>query len=450
MSWTERAGDVVASRAGLSLPIVLLAFVGVSVFAANAIVDADPRLIQSDGESYYAWARSLLFDGDVDFGNEYRMRLEGEARERALGARTARGLPVNQYSIGLPLIEMAPTAAARAVESALGLDPGDQPGYAPIYQWSIALFLLGTGLAVIGGVFAHARARGDRLLGNLLCLGSLGATGLVEYVSRGISMTHLMDMALISGAWWLARRRSEAATAWIALGLVLGLAVVTRFTNALAVPWVFACAAWSGRRIGPRQAAFASLGAAVPMALQIAANVALWGEPFAEPYPSVHFVWLEPHVWGVLWSSERGWLAWHPWNAGLMLLAGASWSYYRRSRAGRWVVITALTATVVLTAVNAAWPMWTFGFGFGHRGFLALVPVLTLTVAPAMGHLGERWTSQWPEARVRSAAMLTVALLLGWNAYVWIGFNVIVVPSPGAEPTLAQCIGWPFRASSPF
>jgi hypothetical protein len=186
------------------------------------------------------------------------------------------------------------------------------------------------------------------------------------------------------------------------------------------------------------------------MALQIAANVALWGEPFAEPYPSVHFVWLEPHVWGVLWSSERGWLAWHPWNAGLMLLAGASWSYYRRSRAGRWVVITALTATVVLTAVNAAWPMWTFGFGFGHRGFLALVPVLTLTVAPAMGHLGERWTSQWPEARVRSAAMLTVALLLGWNAYVWIGFNVIVVPSPGAEPTLAQCIGWPFRASSPF
>jgi hypothetical protein len=79
-----------------------------------------------------------------------------------------------------------------------------------------------------------------------------------------------------------------------------------------------------------------------------------------------------------------------------------------------------------MTMVNAAWSSWTFGFGFGHRGFLALLPVMTLTVAPAVGDLAPGWAKRFPDARLRRMATLAVGLLVAWNVYVWVGFNVIV------------------------
>jgi hypothetical protein len=430
----------------LEVQVIGLWLLGMSLFVMNAVVDGDAQLIQSDGEGYYAWARSVLLDGDVDFTNEYGMRLVGEVREERLASRTPLDLPINKYSVGLPLIEAFPTALALGIERALHLDPGKRPGYGPVYQWSVAVFLLTFGLFGVYRALLTATREGPKLLGALLCLGSLGGSNLVEYVSRGISMTHLMDVALIATAWHLARAPETSTPRQVALGFVTGLAVMTRFTNIVAVPWLIACVIWSGKKMDTKAALLAAVGGAVPVGAQVWANLALWGRVVPEPYPGEHFDWLHPELVGVLMSSEAGWWSWNPWNVVLLVLVCLSWPYYSASRAGRFVVPAALVATLALTYVNAAWWCWTFGFGYGHRGFLVLWPVLTLTVAPALPHLLERWRMRWSSERVQAVCFTTVAVLVAWNAYVWTGFNVHVTKRHGSSPTLTQCVTWPTEA----
>lgn len=420
--------------------LALMWCLGVSAFAANALKDGEARIIQADGEGYYAWARSIVLDGDVDFSNEFTMRFESGRRERALAALTPKGLPINKYSVGLPLVQLAPTTGARLVDLAAGREGGAEPGYGASYQWSVSLFMLTLGLWAIHGAFAPAVGPRPSVPGALLLLGGLWATNLVEYVSRGISFTHLVDVALIGTAWRLAVSPSSTRRSSLALGFVTALAVITRFTNVLVVPWLAALAAGSGRRVSKGTSGWLALGASLPLGAQLLANLALWGIPFPEPYPGERFFWSAPRLWDVLFSDRRGWLAWHPWFAVLLGLGVASWPWYRTSRAGRRVFAGAWFAVASLTLTNAAWSTWSFGFSFGNRGFLALLPVLTLTVAPALPSIEARWRGVAPPRLRVVLPVLLVTALVAWNAWVWIGFNVIVVARHGAEVTLADCV----------
>ncbi len=396
---------------GLGAGVCLMFFVGVGWRGTHC------AFIQGDGLGYYAWTRSVLLDRDVDFTNEYLLTEGHTAASTHLAHTTPKGLPLNIYSIGLPLIEMVPATVARTAEWLLQVPPTGRPGYGPAYQWSVALFLCLGSLSVLYAAFRHLEATAGRSVAFLLAFGTLGATNLPEYLTRGVTYTHITDVALVFAVWLVADRALLSVRWYALLGLLVGLAVVVRYTNVLTMPWALAWLWARGHRPRWQDAVAFGLGMLPPLGVQVTANVALWGIPFPQRlYADRGFRWLHPRMWDSLLSVERGWLVWHPWYALLLMLFGLSWRHYRTCRAGQLVYATAALACIGLWYVNSAWSVWTFGFSFGNRGFLAATPVLTVTVALAAPTLLARIRDE-PESRVAFALGFgVVTAFVLWNA----------------------------------
>jgi len=196
-----------------------------------------------------------------------------------------------------------------------------------------------------------------------------------------------------------------------------------------------------GHRPRWRDAVVFGLGMLLPLGLQVAANVALWGIPFPEPYAGYRFQWLHPRLWESLLSVERGWLLWHPWFALLLALLGLSWRHYRTRRVDQIVYAAAILACAGLWYVNAAWGVWHFGFSFGNRGFLAVTPVLTVmigTAAPAL----LAGVSDPTESRITVALGLGVVAFVLWNVNLWLGFLLAAVSRGCLQPPLGDCVWW--------
>jgi hypothetical protein len=421
----------------------LTAAVCLSFFVAVAWRGEQGTFIQGDGAYYYAWTRSVLLDGDVNFTNEYWLTEAQAEAARALIARTTpKGLPQNKYSVGLPMIETVPAMVARLTEWLIRLPPTERPGYGPAYQWTVALFLWLGGLAVLYIAFRHLETTAGRSVAFLLACGTLGATNLLEYLTRGITYTHLTDVALVF-AVWLVTERTVLSARWYAwLGFLVGLTVVTRYTNTLAMPWALACLWARGHRPRWQDAVAFGVGMLLPLGVQVAANVALWGIPFPEPYAGYGFQWIHPRLWDSLLSVERGWLLWHRWYALLLVLFSLSWGHYRPTGVGRAVYAAAVVACIGMWYVNSAWSVWQFGFSFGNRGYLALTPVLTVTIATAAPTLLGRIRGPTQSRVVVAIGFGIVIAFVLWNVNLWLGFVLAAVRRGCLQPPLADCVLW--------
>ena len=96
-------------------PIVLLA-----VLPALA----QPHYLVPDSAAHVAWVRSLVYDRDIQFANDYaRLGMIDREGDIAFGAPTARGRPGNPFGIGSALVWAAPVgtaAVAAAIAHAAG------------------------------------------------------------------------------------------------------------------------------------------------------------------------------------------------------------------------------------------------------------------------------------------------------------------------------------------
>src|SRR5690606_7901633 len=107
-----------------------------------SLVLVNPYL-RGDGNGYYAWLRSPLIDGDVDFGNEYlhadplfRSAFVDETGAPTPAMRTPTGKVENQWSIG-PALLWAPAFGVAHLAARAGVAPAD--GLSPPYLWLTAM-----------------------------------------------------------------------------------------------------------------------------------------------------------------------------------------------------------------------------------------------------------------------------------------------------------------------
>ncbi len=386
--------------------------------------------IFGDGLGYYTWARSAVLDRDLDFTNEYTLAPVHETRPDN-ARRTPKGLPSNKYPIGLALIELPPVAFAYGVERVLHIE-SERPGYGKLYHVSVIVFLSLGGLAALYAAFRRLSEQGDRAHVLLLSIAAIGATNLPEYLTRSGSYAHVANVALIGLVWMLGQRRSWRLMPSLLIGFLIGLTVAVRNTNVLVVPWMLATfyAGPSPPRV--RDLGHVALGFLAAPLLQLGANYALWGSPLVEPYPGETFDWLHPRLFDSLFSSERGWLLWHPWFFVLLVLFVVTWPR-RASLAERATYATCALACLGHWLVNAAWWAWTFGFSFGNRGYLALLPVLTITVG----------RTRLPIRR--SLATYAVAALVLWNMNLWTGFLIASSVGGILDPSLVDSASWLVR-----
>jgi hypothetical protein len=402
------AAPLAQGKGGWSQGITLF-LVAVCIAAATAAVawqawdmfgpSRRPMLQGWDDSFYYVWLPSAVIDHDLDFSKPlaHSATIGAPALDSWLAhPRTATGLLPNKYPPGWALGSLPFFLAAHTVA------PAGTTGFEPVY---LAAVWLGQLLYAAAGLFLAARII-RRLVphapAETVVLAVWLASPLVYYQTARVSLSHSQVFVLAMAAFWLGLRLEDGddrRRTWIALGFCSALLAVTR--NVTVVYLVFPAVMVVRNMRSWRAATLLALGAAGPVAVQLAAWRILFGSWFAYSYDYERFDFAHMHLADVLFSARHGWFYWHP----LMLVGTVAFLAWAFRRPIGWPWVASLGAIITL---NAAWPTWWFGSSFGNRAFevatfFAMVGIAALLVA-AQGR---------PAWRRAIAGAMTVAVL--WN-----------------------------------
>jgi hypothetical protein len=428
--------SILSTIAGLDLSswtMVAIAIVGaVAIVAASRLKPASPVLfallftigvalqlqlgarLQSDGFYYYAYLRSLAFDGDVNFTNDYKMLGLGDKAH--LFNPTPTGYAQSAWTIG-PAIVWAPFfAAAHPLAQALGARNPDVSTNGISYPYRQALCIAGLVYGLLGcwftwrlvALYFHRRVAAASTA--FVVLGSF----MLWYIVKEPSMTHAPSMAGAAAfTWmWAATRDSRTLRQWALLGALAGFISLIRWQNALfaLLPASDAVLALAGayrskddRGIRSTLVAGAAFTACAVVAFlpQMLAWRAIYGSYLAVSPVGPQIRWWDAHLVDILWSSRNGLLSWSPalyfGAVGLIVFA------WVRPAIGLPVLLT-LGAMVYF---NASIQDWWGSAGFGGRRFDGTIPLFALGAA-ALGERVVRWTARHPFVPLATAGVLMV------------------------------------------
>jgi hypothetical protein len=374
-----------------------------------------PRIYASDEIQYFSYLRSLWFDGDVSFENEYRYFFDrnvgrGEGFHATfLEQYTDAGRRPSFATIGCALLWSPFYAVADLVTRVRG---GPPDGFSRLYVAAAAYGSAFYGfVAILLSIGAARRLAGPGLLAGILVW--LG-TPLLFYMYVSPPYSHACSafaVALFVTIWLHARERWTVGGA-IALGLSGALMAMVREQDAFLAlgPAVdFVATAFLNRDSSVARAILVAasgfLSFAIGLLPQLVAYKALNGRFGPSRLVMRKMNWQAPHAIEVLASPEHGFFLWTPLAAlalaGLLVLAVRGQAHARR------VAWCALLMVAVQIYVSGSVESWTVAGAFGQRRFVALTILLTIGLAALVAAA--------PRRLARPALTLTLGLSVWWN-----------------------------------
>lgn len=368
--------------------------------------------IDGDGHYTWLWARSLVFDHDIDLDND--AKLCGDPWRRGLGPS---GHALNQWPLGPALLWAPLLLLARWILPGSGDACRGPWAVFPMYGSSLAA------AAALGLAVRMAR-RHDLPRGAVaLAVAAVGLGSMLPYYAVHLpSYSHAATA--LTGALFFERwdrfRDEPTPRRGLLLGALLGLAMLMRTQSALLalLPLLDALAdLWNARRGDLRGAALrwaapavAFLGAALLVESPYRwALRHMYGSPFAVPQGSWYMRWGHSNPMGLLFSSYNGLLTTTPllYPAVLGLLALPFWPRHRRL----WPVAVLFLA--VLYVNGAVWDWWGEA-SFSSRRLTDFSCLFVVATAMVLGALF-RWAERAP--RQAAAVLVAVPVVLGalWN-----------------------------------
>jgi hypothetical protein len=278
--------------------------------------------LQSDGFYYFSYLRSLAFDRDVNFMNDYR--LLGLGDKTYLFQPTRTGHAESAWTIGPAIVWSPFFAAGHVVASRLHANGRDVATDGTSYPYRQAVCVAGLFYGLLGCWFVYRLALmffPGRIAGAAVFL-TMSGSFMAWYLVKEPSMTHAPSMAAVAAfAWaWAATRSERSLRGWAALGLLAGLMALIRWQNLLfaLLPGIDALialvrAARSGDRATLRQTMAGSaafLGClAIAFLPQMLAWQAMYGSLIARSPVGPQVRWTDPHLVDILWSARNGLLS---------------------------------------------------------------------------------------------------------------------------------------------
>jgi len=383
------------------------------------------RIYASDEVQYFAYLRSLWFDGDVSFDNEYQHFYDaGVARsqnyhETFLERTTETGRRINFATIGCALL-WSPFYAAADVAVRTGLIAARADGfsrpyvaavaYASAFYGLLALLLSVHAVSLIGRGWPEL-ARSGPLAAALIWLG----TPLLFYMYVAPPMSHATSafaVALFLVVWLHVRERWSLA-GLASLGAAAALMAMVREQDA----FVAAGAAvdflhtqltrrdegW-GRRWGH---ALAGAGvAAAAFAPQALAYLALNGRIGPSRLVARKMTWTAPHGIDVLASPSHGFFWWTP--LAVVAIAGLAVLWRKLPRDTRVISLSLAVMVALQIYVAGSVESWTVAGAFGQRRFVALTSILVIGLAAILA------AATRPRA-LRMGTVAVLAIACWWN-----------------------------------
>ena len=431
-----------------------------------------PRLYAADEIEYFAFLRSLWFDRDLSFDNEYRHFVETgvagpDFRATFLELETETGLRLNFTTIGCAILwspfYAAGDLAARTMNR-LGR-PIAIDGYSRPYVAAVCL-----GSATYGFLALLLSLRAARQLGLPGTNGAGGrfaqaapalavwiGTPLLFYMYAAPPFAHAVSAFAVAAfvTTWLSVRERWSVPGVAALGALAALMGMVREQDLFLAVGPALDFAWEacGRRLrqprdgtsggGRRFVASALAGAAAFVLVylpQAIAYLVLNGHIGPSNLVGRKMNWAAPHALQVLASPEHGFLFWTP----LAVLAGAGLAVLaRRPGEHRRVAVCLWLMIAAQIYVSGSVESWTVAGAFGQRRFVALTALLVVGIAALVAAVRSKagrallaaalaaavWWNVGLAVQFGSGLMDRQRLELGRNAYT--NFVTLPAAAPG-------------------
>jgi hypothetical protein len=389
--------------------------------AILAFPKADGRIIFGDATHHFVQLRSIVFDHDLDFRNEY-VRMYGltggeEGTEWIFTDLTSTGHVRNYTPIG-PAILWAPlyllVAAVEFGRARLGLGPSPD-GFGRAFQ--LVPGITGVLAATAATYFAWRFAR--RFVDDASAAAAtwtvwLGSHALYySLVSPSYSHAPSMLTAAVFFLVWIATRDAPSMGRFLLWGALAGACALMRWQDALflLVPFIDAVqwpVSWRRRAAG---ILVAGAGALVTFSPQMIVWRVLYGHAISLPQGPSFLQWSSPHLLDVLVSTNHGLFSWAP----LLVLSVIGLALFLARHRRLAVAIGAVV--VVSWYVNASVADWWAGEAFGARRFLSLYPLFVVGLAA--------WIAGRESVpRARPARVVVAVLLTGANALLLLQYEV--------------------------
>jgi len=405
------------------------------------------RLYSSDEVQYFSYLRSLWFDHDVSFENEYQYFFDHQIAQTPdfhttfLELDTAAHRRINYGTIGGAILwspfYAVGDASARVMRAAgrdVAVDGYSQP-YISAVAYGSAFYGFAT---IVLSIMAARRLAGGHAVGSGIAIW-LG-TPLLFYMYIAPPFSHACSAFAVAlfVTVWLHVRETWSVRGAAALGLAGALMAMVReqdiffalgpvldFALALITGQGKAPAARASREVGEqwkmRDRVLAALAGCLAFALgylpQLIAYQALNGRPRPSPLVMRKMFWHAPHALQVLADNEHGFFFWTPLAvlavAGLILMTVAPASTEGESGTGvapsdvRRIGWCMLLMTAAQVYVSGAVESWTVAGAFGQRRFVAVTILLVIGLATLRARIrGDA---------VQVAANVAIAICIWWN-----------------------------------
>jgi hypothetical protein len=417
--------------------------------------------VRGDGVGYYAFARAVLIQHNLDFTPDYNAanasfrdaRLDGNGNPKPV-FHTATNHLENHFTVG-PAILWAPflivehvgVLVARALGSSVAAD-----GFSAPYRFAMALGTAVYGfLGLLLAMRVAAKYVGERWA-FLATVAIWWASSLPVYMYFNPSWSHAHSAFVVAlFLWyWHETRETRSTMQWILLAAIAGLMLNVYYPNAMvlavllveALPQYFALpqgkqsAERASRERESRERKPQTSPLQLPMnhALFVVVMIAcllptfvsryvIYGNPFESGYVSLKdWAWRSPYFLAVLFSSEHGLLVWTPVIA--LACIGVVIFALREPRVGGAI----LAAMLAFYFFIACYPDWAGISSYGNRFFVSLTPIFVIGLSVFFARTARWFTSQ----RAAMAALATVAaLLVVWNMAFIFQWGTHLVPARG-------------------
>ena len=312
------------------IPFLIL----LAVFSVQWLLLFSLRAPTWDAVSYYVYARSAVFDHDLEFANDYQLSYptagEDFASKELDQIQTVTGYVQNIFAVGTSVLWL-PWLALLRLAAVFNWAPGvastAMTGYEPFFVANISM------LSVLFGFLAYlisylvTESVTSRMIALAATITLMFATPLLYYQFREPMYSHTasaMVVALVVLFWWR-QLQAEQFGFWQGLGLgaLIGLAGLVRWQNLayLALPAVSITMWWFSLPRDERNHTWLEVavylllvaaGALLAFALQMIVWRVLYGSFITIPQGSGFMDWRAPYLNPLLFSTFRGLLPWMP------------------------------------------------------------------------------------------------------------------------------------------
>ena len=378
-------------------------------------------MIDGDGLTYYALARSAVEDHDFDLRNQRQeipnLHLKINPVTRRIAAHFSFGFGIC-YAPFLFLAEKA----ADLYPAMNDWSPYPQNRFIP-FKHALAIFggsiLYGLGSLLLCYRLLAQKNSASPAPAIFVTTAVLAGTPLLFYVLTMPSYAHAADAFFVTAAFYLAMakkplwvRNMNVANAM--LGLVLGLSVLLRNNNIVLIPPMVLGILFRESRQGDRNPvtvlAEIFFGALPFMILLGQFNIAQYGKLLATGYRVQVEEWFLPEM---LFHPDAGLLIWTPLT--LLGLAGLIAGCVKRHPEA---FVALISVVLVLVSVQFQ-PNWWGGCAFGPRFFTHLF------VFWAWGLM--ECVNLW---RKQAVAVTAISLCAGWTFFL---LNIFFINAPSQE-----------------